>query len=130
MKLIDTFPARLRSAMGSRSVTSLAAEAGVSKQTISAYLTGVRKPKRVMLAELARVLCVSEAWLLGYDVPKERIVPTDSELSRRYRAAAETLSEEHLEKLTELTTLAGSLSMEQLEMAISYMKFLGGNSER
>ena len=58
--------------MHGRSVTSLASEVGVSKQTISAYLSGTRKPKRIMLAELARVINVSEAWLMGYDVPQER----------------------------------------------------------
>lgn len=72
MQIIDTFPNRLKEAMRGRSVTSLASEVGVSKQTISAYLSGTRKPKRVMLAELARVINVSEAWLMGYDVPKER----------------------------------------------------------
>ena len=72
MQIIDTFPNRLKEAMHGRSVTSLASDVGVSKQTISAYLSGTRKPKRVMLAELARVINVSEAWLMGYDVPKER----------------------------------------------------------
>lgn len=50
---------------------------------------------------------------------------TDSELSRRYRSIAEKLPEDKLEKIVELTTLAQSLSLDDLDMAISYLKFLG-----
>ena len=45
---------------------------GVNKSTISRYLRGEREPKQTALLKLARVLNVSEAWLLGFDVPMER----------------------------------------------------------
>lgn len=45
---------------------------GVNKSTISRYLRGEREPKQTALLNLARVLNVSEAWLLGFDVPMER----------------------------------------------------------
>lgn len=45
---------------------------GVNKSTISRYLRGEREPKQTALLKLARVLNVSEAWLLGFDVAMER----------------------------------------------------------
>lgn len=45
---------------------------GVNKSTISRYLRGEREPKQTALLKLARVLDVSEAWLLGFDVSMER----------------------------------------------------------
>lgn len=46
--------------------------AGVPKSAISFYLAGKSKPKADRLYKIAQALDVSEAWLLGYDVPMER----------------------------------------------------------
>ena len=65
---------RLREAMerkGFRAV-DLVERTGIPKGTISYYLTGHTKPKADRLYLLARALDVSEAWLLGYDVPIQR----------------------------------------------------------
>ena len=45
---------------------------GVNKSTVSRYLRGEREPKTPALYKLALFLNVSEAWLLGYNVPMER----------------------------------------------------------
>lgn len=45
---------------------------GVPKSAISFYLAGKSKPKADRLYQIARALDVSEAWLLGYDVPMQR----------------------------------------------------------
>ena len=71
MKLVSNFNDRFKEAFGGRSVTEFANEIGVSKQAISAYLNGVRKPKKIVAEAIACQLNVSPAWLLGYDVPKE-----------------------------------------------------------
>lgn len=47
---------------------------GVPKSAISFYLAGKSKPKADRLYIIARVLDVSEAWLLGYDVPMNRTI--------------------------------------------------------
>ena len=65
------FKNRLAEAMENVTVTELAAKLDISKQSVSAYLTGVRKPKQLLLTEIARVLCVDPLWLAGYDVPKQ-----------------------------------------------------------
>jgi transcriptional regulator with XRE-family HTH domain len=46
--------------------------ANVPKSSLSLYLSGAYEPKQDRIYEMARVLNVSEAWLMGYDVPMER----------------------------------------------------------
>lgn len=70
MELASSFPARLREAMGNLTVTELANSLGISKQSVSAYLTGSRKPKRFVIEAIAAKLNVDPAWLCGFDVPK------------------------------------------------------------
>ena len=50
----------------------LATLSGISKYSISHYLKGDWEGKQDAVYELARVLDVSEAWLMGYDVPPVR----------------------------------------------------------
>jgi len=50
----------------------LATLSGISKYSISHYLKGDWEGKQDAVYELARVLDVSEAWLMGYDVSPER----------------------------------------------------------
>lgn len=45
---------------------------GIPKGAISYYLAGKSKPKTDRLYVIAQALDVSEAWLLGYDVPMAR----------------------------------------------------------
>lgn len=45
---------------------------GIPKSAVSYYLSGKSTPKSDRLYLIGRALDVSEAWLLGYDVPKER----------------------------------------------------------
>ena len=53
--------------------------AKVPKSSLSLYLSGAYEPKQNRIYDMAKVLRVSEAWLLGYDVPmeKENTSPTD-----------------------------------------------------
>lgn len=65
---------RLREAMerkGMRAV-ELVERTGIPKGTISYYLSGKTEPKADRLYILAQELGVSEAWLLGYNVPMGR----------------------------------------------------------
>lgn len=65
---------RLKEALAIRQMKAvdLVEASGVPKSAISFYLAGKSKPKADRLYILARVLDVSEAWLLGYDVPMNR----------------------------------------------------------
>ena len=52
--------------------TELCKLAKVPKSSLSLYLSGAYEPKQNRIYDMARVLNVSEAWLMGYDVPMER----------------------------------------------------------
>ncbi len=72
MKLVSDFQKRFRECLRSNNytLTEYAKIINVSKQTISAYCNGVRKPKLPMIKNIAESFGVSEAWLLGFDVEK------------------------------------------------------------
>lgn len=65
---------RLRGAMAARDMKAveLSEKTGVPKGAISYYLAGKSQPKADRLHQLAIALDVSEAWLLGFDVPMQR----------------------------------------------------------
>ena len=54
--------------------------ASIPKGSLSLYLKGSYEPKQDRIYAMAMVLNVSEAWLMGYDVPMERQKNTPSEL--------------------------------------------------
>ena len=79
---------RLQEAMRSARMkqADLARATGLSKGGISNYVTGRYEPKSDIISKLAKALGVSEMWLWGYDVPKDRTVtksnsPTEAELT-------------------------------------------------
>lgn len=72
---MDKFKNRLRIALdrtGMRQV-ELAKRVGISKGTISQYLSGLCEPKTDKVYLIAEALHVSPAWLMGFDEPDYRI---------------------------------------------------------
>lgn len=65
---------RLKEALDARQMRAidLSEKSGVPKSAVSFYLAGKSKPKADRLYKIAQVLDVSEAWLLGYNVPMAR----------------------------------------------------------
>ena len=64
----------------------------IPKSAISQYLSGCFEPKQDRIYLIAKTLDVSEAWLMGYDVPMERQknIPQDKqELSEGEKALLE-----------------------------------------
>lgn len=80
---ISTFAQRLRAGLDVRgmSQTELAARSKISKSSISHYLKGDWEGKQDAVYSLAQVLDVSEAWLMGYDVPMDSERPTQPQRS-------------------------------------------------
>lgn len=70
---------RLREAMDivGKSQSDLARETGISKATLSRYLSGQFEPKQIAVNKLANALNVAEMWLWGCDVPMERPAPEE-----------------------------------------------------
>lgn len=65
---------RLREAMSDAKLTQaeLARVTGIHRSAISRYLLGEYEPKAQAVGKMAKALDVSEMWLWGYDVPKQR----------------------------------------------------------
>lgn len=76
------FKDRLREALDHNGMKAidLATLLGISRGTVSEYLSGVKKPRDARLHQIALILDVNDAWLDGYDdVPMERSVITAAE---------------------------------------------------
>ena len=73
-KIRVEFKERLKSVMGIKGIRAvdIAENTDIPKGAISYYIAGKSQPKADRLYVLAKYLNVSEAWLLGYDVPMER----------------------------------------------------------
>lgn len=74
------FKDRLKYAMELRGVLAadLSKKVDIPKSAMSYYISGRSVPKSDRIYLLAKVLDVSEAWLLGYDVQMERSVDQKS----------------------------------------------------
>ena len=65
---------RLNLALSTKRVTAaeLSRRTGISKGSISQYKNGVVNPKQDRIYLIANALGISEAWLMGYDVPMSK----------------------------------------------------------
>ena len=70
----NQFAFRLKQAMDMRGIkaSELSEKAKIPKSAISQYLSGLYEAKQKNIFKLANVLKVSEAWLMGLDVPMEK----------------------------------------------------------
>ena len=70
----STLKDRLRLALTEANMkpVDLSERTGIPKSMISYYLNGKTKPKADRIYVICQALDISEAWLLGYDVPKNR----------------------------------------------------------
>lgn len=65
---------RLREALNMRCMKAvdLCEKTGIPKSAVSYYLSGKSEPRNDRIYLIAKALDVSEAWLMGYDVPMAR----------------------------------------------------------
>ena len=65
---------RLREALDHKGMkpADLADITGIPKSMVSYYLSGKSVPRADRIYEIAKVLDVSEAWIMGFDVPMEK----------------------------------------------------------
>lgn len=90
----EAFSSRLRKALTIRGMrqSELCQLTKIPKSAISQYLRGDFEPKQDRIYLIAKTLDVSEAWLIGYDVPIERenaLSPSTIELSEGEKALLE-----------------------------------------
>lgn len=82
---ISTFAQRLRAGLDTRQMTQaeLSSRSKISKSSISHYLKGDWEGKQDAVYSIAQVLNVSEAWLMGYDVPMDAEHATPSQPAQK-----------------------------------------------
>lgn len=71
---VDELKNRLKEAIAFMNMRAidLSQKTGIPKSSISQYLSGHVKPNSERIYLISKVLDVNEAWLMGFDVPKER----------------------------------------------------------
>lgn len=79
----------------------------LNRNDLSQYVSGKVEPGQFKLSMLGMALNVSEAWLMGYDVPQEREKPTAAELSddEQILKVIEALTPDNKKKILELAKL-------------------------
>ena len=72
---MDTFKNRFNKIIRLRNIKpiELAEKTGIPKSAISQYMSGLYEPKQKNIYKLCKILDVSEPWLMGLDVPMERM---------------------------------------------------------
>lgn len=85
----------------------------IPKSALSQYISGAFEPKQDRIYLMAQALNVSEAWLMGLDVPMERQTkknhPAESNLSEGEKALLELfrrVPEEHQRMLLDMIRVA------------------------
>ncbi|PCF53185.1 peptidase S24 [Staphylococcus delphini] len=71
---MNSFKDRLKQIMSERKISQseLSRRTGIGRNSISDYLNGKYEAKQDKVFELAKVLNVNEAWLMGFDISKNR----------------------------------------------------------
>lgn len=88
---VENVSTRLREAMyqAEKTQADLARETGISKATLSRYLSGQFEPKQNAVNKMAIALNVSEMWLWGCDVPMARPAETKKNSPPKYDGLSE-----------------------------------------
>ncbi|HDD7535837.1 TPA: helix-turn-helix domain-containing protein [Staphylococcus aureus] len=71
---MNSFKDRLKQIMSERKISQseLSRKTGIGRNSISDYLNGKYEAKQDKVFELAKALNVNEAWLMGFDISKNR----------------------------------------------------------
>ncbi|HJA91225.1 MAG TPA: helix-turn-helix domain-containing protein [Candidatus Jeotgalibaca merdavium] len=105
------FSDRLKLALKESGISQaeLAVRAGISRSSITDYLKDRYEAKQDKVYEIARVLNVDEAWLMGYQVNKEK-----NDISKSYNKNIDTIAAHIDENVTE----------EEMEDIIKYIDYI------
>lgn len=105
----ETCAKRLREGLAIRGMSQveLCQRTGIPKSAMSQYCNGKLRPRQDRIFLIANALNVSEAWLMGYEVPMEKITPASQEEDGRVK---------------EFSELFGKLSEAEQSLIISQIK--------
>lgn len=118
---MEQFKDRLAQAMQIRNISAaeLSKKSGLSKAQISQYVNGIYQAKQVALYKLATTLNVSEAWLMGHDVPMQRQTEED-----QIHDLISDLSQSELKRISDFMEVAGDLTDEQFDKVMAFVRFV------
>lgn len=124
---ITTTAERLKQIMEERglSQTDLAEGSGVERTRINRYVLDKAIPKSDKIMKLAKFLNVSEMWLWGFDVPKER----NASKERNMRAAQITTRMRNDEEFLLLVEQLNALPADQLNLIKGIVRGFVGNKD-
>ena len=105
---------RIREGLVARDMTQadLCRLTGIGKSAMSQYVNGGLVPRQDRTYLIAKALNVSEAWLMGFDVPMEK---------------KELASPEEGERIKEFSEVFAKLTAEQQSLIISQIKGILSN---
>lgn len=101
----------------------------LQKSDLSQYVSGTVEPGQEKLAILGMALNVSEAWLLGYDVPMEKHLKSDSQtiiegINNDYSSESMQLISFHFNRLNKIGQKEALKRLMELTMIKKYTKGL------
>lgn len=111
----ETISVRIKKALKIKGMkqAELCKLANIPKSSLSQYLSGDFEPKQDRIYLIAKALNVSEAWLMGFDVPMERHPkkesPTEASLTEGEKALLDLfrrVPEEHQRMLLDMIRVA------------------------
>ena len=115
MATMDVSTERLNEVFDSdpRSDSMIADSFHVAKQTVSAWRSGARSPKKSKLVEIANFYGKDPMWFFGFDVPDKK----------------EPAPAEEDEQVKEIISLFAGLSARKKEEAVRYLRYLSETEE-
>lgn len=122
---------RLKKALEIREMrqADLVEATGISKSSISTYLSGKFIPKQNNIQKLAQALNVSEAWLMGCDVPMDKQDEVEQALKASFPDIANDVWElrdtlRHRPEMKVLFDTTKNASKEDIEKAVRIIEAL------
>lgn len=122
---MQTTAQRIKQALEIRKMkqADLVEKTGISKSSISTYLSGKYEPKQTNTYLIAKALDVDPTWLMGLDVPMEN----KKNFLSDYEIASMMNKIRHDEDIQQLVKMYYELSEENKKRVIDIMKGLSGN---
>lgn len=106
----------------------------IPKSAISQYISGAFEPKQDRVYLIAKALNVSEAWLMGFDVPmeRERSSPEKHELSEGEKMCLELynrVSDESKEMLITMMNSFDRIPKDKQQLVLQMIRVALGNQK-
>lgn len=124
---MSTISERIQEALVAKEMkqAELVEKTGISKSSISTYISGTFEPKQKNLYKMAKALGVDPSWLMGNDVPME--MKSNGVLTNYELASITVKIRDDLEVQELLKIYYNDLSSENRKRIIEIAKGLSGN---